>query len=82
MILINIQCIELNQIFDFRADEYAPVSQLLEDMVEVICKYAHLSDSDPASSFLLCDSRRGRILDGASTLAESNISAGDTLMLI
>ena len=82
MILINVKCVELNRIFDFRVDEHARISRILEDMTEVIGKYAHLGGVSPDAAFVLCDEKRGVRLEGASTLAESRVEAGDTLTLI
>ena len=82
MILTAVYFAEMNQSYDFRLEESAPVGQLVEDMVSMIAQKERIPLSRRPGMFLLCSRKDARIFDPATSLAQNGVRSGDEIMLI
>ena len=54
----------------------------MDEMVGMIAEKEHLNVSKHSGLFLLCDQKRQRVFPPDTTLAEQQVTYGDTLFLI
>ena len=78
MILVAI----MEQVFDVKVDETAPISVVIAELGEIICQRANWPHPRNTQNLVLCSLRNNQILPEDSTLAGMGISSGSRLMLI
>ena len=82
MILVDVYVPSLERSFDFQLDEKSKVSNLIEEMVEMLSGEFHQSEHSDAGSFLLCSMEDRSILSKNATLNYLGIRNGSRLMLV
>lgn len=82
MVNVDVYVPSLDETPDFKLDENAPVSQLLDEMTEILAKRAKEDAGADLKGFLLCIPREKRVLPAHLTLQQCGVKNGDRLMLI
>lgn len=82
MVLVEIYIPSLDETLDFRIDETARVTNVVQEISEMICKKYKTELNAPAENFFLCSAEQTKILDGNSTLSENGIINGSSLYMV
>lgn len=82
MILVDMYIPSLDEVFDFRIDETAKVTNIVQEISEMMCKKYKTELNAKAENFFLCSAKQGMVLDGESTLEENGIVNGDRLYMV
>lgn len=82
MILVDIYIPSLDETFDFRIDETAKVTSVVQEISEMMCKKYKTELNEKSEKFFLCSAEQGTILDGESTLGENGIINGSRLYMV
>lgn len=81
MILVDVQALQLGEVYDFELEEEKTVNELISDIVTLICKKENKSRKEDTDYFLYAMSREC-ILSGELTLREQRIRDGERLVLV
>lgn len=81
MILVDVQVIQLGEVYDFKLDEDRTIREVAEDILLLICKKEKLEQIPCISCYLYSMSREG-ILSSEATFRELGIRNGERLVLI
>ena len=82
MILVDIYVPLMESTYDFKVDEDAEISVLVEELAEIICQHARWPRTGGAKGMFLCDKQTRQILPENATLASLGVTSGRQLMLI
>ena len=82
MILVDIYVPSMNQGYDFRLEQNAVISSVIDELVEVISQKEKCSLIGDQEKLSLCSYERQTILPKKNTLAECGIHTGSKLMLV
>lgn len=82
MILVDIYIPSLDEVFDFRIDETAKVTNVVQEISEMMCKKYKTELNEKSENFFLCSAKQGKVLGGESTLEENGIVNGDRLYMV
>ena len=79
MITVKIYSIMFDSEYEFTLDSDAPVSELAEEIGEVICQKEQCSLRGKPEQLMMYSIDRGCVLSASSTLMECGVKTGDTL---
>lgn len=82
MILVDIYIPSLDETLDFRIDETAKVTNVVQEISEMMCKKYKTELNDKSEKFFLCSMEQGIVLNGDSTLEENGIVNGCRLYMV
>ncbi len=82
MILVDIYIPALERSYDFSLQEQAPISALIEELIEMIGQKEHWPVSRPSSEFLLADPAQSCVFAPNDTLAGRGVLSGTRLILL
>lgn len=82
MILINVAFAETDHEYDFKADEQAPIEQVIAEMITMIAEKEHYALDKKPGLFFLCNPENAQILSPETTLTVNGIQSGMTLLLV
>lgn len=82
MINVDIYVPSLDEILDFQLDENVRISQLLNEISEMLCKKTKENLNEKPSDFILCVPGNERILPSNMTFGECGIKNGCRLLLV
>ena len=83
MILVDIYVPAIDQTMDFELDEYASISNLLEEIGEMIIQTAKGEiRKEDAYKMMLCSYDLQSVLENNKTLEEYNIRNGSRLFIV
>jgi len=82
MILVDIYVPIIDKSFDFRVNENADVSNLIEEIGEIIAQKEGFKAIESFDNLFLFDSTKNQLIDSNLTLRALGIEAGAQLVLI
>lgn len=82
MILVDIYIPALERCYDFSLQEQATVSELVEELIEMVCQKEHWPKGQDPTGFLLVEPARSYIFTPGDTLAQRGVLSGARLMLL
>ncbi|MBE6734025.1 MAG: hypothetical protein E7563_01615 [Ruminococcaceae bacterium] len=82
MIIVEISVPYIDKKYEFKLNEDIPVSVIIEELCSVISEKEQCPVTGGKDKLMLFNVDRGVALSGERTLYESNISVGDSLILI
>ena len=82
MILVDVEVPAVDKIFDFQLDENAYVSDITEEIAEMIAAAGQSTFQKNDSTMLLCSYETRQIIAGNMTLAECGIRTGSRLLFV
>lgn len=82
MILVDIYVPSTEQEYDFRLDQNARVSSVIDELVELISQKERCTLMGEADKLVLCSREQQSVLPNHCTLAECNIRTGSKLILV
>lgn len=82
MILVDVYSPALNKSYDFGLEEEAQISQIIEEIVEMICQREQCSLMENGMQFALCSETDKRILPPDCTVQSCGIKTGNRLILL
>lgn len=82
MIMIDVYIPSLDETFDFRIDETAKVTNVVQEISEMMCKKYKTELNEKSENFFLCSAEQGIVLNGESTLEENDIVNGCRLYMV
>lgn len=81
MILVDVQVLQLGEVYDFELDEEKTVREVLSDVLALICKKEKLHCDLPEEYFLFARNREC-ILWEEQSLKEQGVRSGERLILV
>lgn len=81
MILVDIQILATDRVFDFELDENSRVDALLEDILSLAAQKDHISCPDPMAVYLY-GVEQETVLKKEESLGAQGVRTGDRLILI
>lgn len=82
MINVDVYVPSMDEVLDFDLDENANISQILNEMTEILLKCAREEPGRHLDGFLLCIPKEERVLPAHLTLKLCGVKNGDRLMLV
>ncbi|MBQ3200760.1 MAG: EsaB/YukD family protein [Clostridia bacterium] len=82
MIMVDVQVPALDASYDFSLSEHVRVSELIEEIAEMICQRERLRAPRDMEGFTLCAPGTGAVLPKGLTLSECGVTTGSKLMLL
>lgn len=82
MIIINVHYMALNQNYDFKVEEHAPIRQITGEMLSMISQKEHMQYEGNEDLLLLSDLSTRTIFSPLASLSENGVRSGDTLILV
>ena len=82
MILVDIYIPSLDAVFDFKVDETAKITNVVQEISEMMCKKYKTDLNLPAEQFCLCSADQSKILNGNTSLEENGIVNGSRLIMV
>lgn len=82
MILVEVYVPAVDEKFDFELDENVKISQIIEEMSEMLNKKMKSPMSKGAEGFMLCVMKDNAVLSKDRTLYQSRVRDGHKLMLV
>ena len=82
MILVDVYVPLMEKTYDFRVDDTARISDLIDELCEMICQKERWPKLDSTRRMILCDFDSSQIFPGEATLAGMGITGGHRLMLL
>lgn len=82
MIIVDIKVPALEKVYNFSVEEKARVSDLIEEVVELISQKERLAFSGNLEEMVLCCVESGVQCDRSCTLSDYGISGGSELLLV
>ncbi len=82
MILVDIYVPSVGNIYDFQLDENEKIGTIIEEIGELIGQKEHCQVVGDIGRLMLCSRENSMILLKDSTLAESVIRTGNSLILV
>lgn len=82
MILVDVYIPSLDETFDFRIDETAKITNVVQEISEMMCKKYKTELNEKAENFFLCSAEQGKVLEGETTLEENDIVNGCRLYMV
>lgn len=80
MILVDIQLLQLGEVYDFELDDSKKTDELIAEIVTLICKKENIKPGE--KSYYLYAMNKACILTGNLSLGEQGIRDGERLVLI
>lgn len=82
MILVDIYIPSLDETYNFRVDEMAKITNIVQEISEMMCKKYKTELNYPPENFYLCSDEKGMVLDENTTLAENQVVNGSRLFIV
>lgn len=82
MIIVNVSVPALETVYNFSLEETAKISDLVEEMVELIAQKEHVAFSGDPGELVLCSVESGEQCDKEHCLADYGIAGGVELILV
>ena len=82
MIIVNVRVPALEKVYNFSLEETAKVSDLIEEIVELICQKERISFGGSLEEMVLCSVESGEQCDKGRSLADYGVAGGDELILV
>lgn len=82
MILVDIYIPSLDETIDFRIDETAKITNVVQEISEMMCKKYKTEINAASENFFLCSAEQAKVLDGNTTLSENGIINGSRLYMV
>lgn len=82
MILVDIYIPSLDETFDFKVDETAKITNVVQEISEMMCKKYKTELNERSENFFLCSAEQSIVLNGESTLEENGIVNGCRLFMV
>lgn len=82
MILVDIEVPSVDSSYDFQLDEDSSIYNIIGEISELISQKEHCVIKGSIDSLMLCTKRDCRILSVNSTLRDSGVQTGDSLILV
>lgn len=82
MILVDVYIPSLDETYNFRVDEMATVTNVVQEISEMMCKKFKTQLNYPANNFYLCSDEMATVLEEHTTLAENGIHNGSRLFIV
>lgn len=82
MIIVDIKVPALEKVYNFSVEEKAKVSDLIEEVVELICQKEHLAFSGDLEEMALCFVEGGVQCDREQSLSDYGVTGGSELILV
>lgn len=82
MILVDVDVPVIDKTFDFQLDENSYVSDITEEIGEIIAAVQQNTLEKSDSVMMLCSYDKRQILIGSKTLAECGIRTGSRLLFV
>lgn len=81
MIIVNVDVPMLQQNLDFQMNENVPLFEVLEEMVDIICRKNSCELIGEEQRMLIWDAERGTLLNRDRSGAENGLLSGSRLIL-
>ena len=81
MILVDVQCPVLNEVYDFELEEEDEIEEVLKEMLSLIVRKEKITLKDWGNIQLFA-LRQESLLDKKGTLKGQGVEAGDRLILL
>ncbi len=81
MILVDVQVLALDQVFDFELDEEMQAGELTEKILRLLIKKSKQTQQ-PSQPLFLYAVRRDKVLNPLTTLSQQGIESGERLILL
>ncbi len=82
MIMVEVQIPVLDRKYDFKLDEYAEISVLIEEIVEMVCIKEQNTIGGDEKQLMLFDINTACVLEKFENLHNYGIRNGDRLILV
>lgn len=82
MILVDIYVPAVGNLYDFQLDENEKICTIIEEIGELIGQKEHCQVVGDIENLMLCSKENRMILSKNSTLTESGIRTGNSLILV
>lgn len=82
MILVDIKVPSVDNSYDFQLDENSAIYNIIGEVSELISQKEHCNIVGNTDELMLCCLKDNRILSINSTLKESGVQTGDSLILV
>ena len=82
MILVDIYIPSLDEVFDFKVDETAKITNVVQEISEMMCKKYKTELNLPSEQFFLCSADQSKILNGDTSLEDNGIVNGSRLFMV
>lgn len=82
MILVDINVPSVDSSYDFQLDEDSSIYNIIAELSELISQKEHCEVVGKVEDLMLCTRKDRRVLSVNSTLRESGVQTGDSLMLV
>ncbi|MCI5934783.1 MAG: EsaB/YukD family protein [Lachnospiraceae bacterium] len=82
MINVDVYVPSIDEVLDFQLDECVPVTQIINEMTEVLSRRMRQEQQEIQGSFLLALPGERRILPGNLSLQKCGVENGNRLLLV
>ncbi|MDE6589029.1 MAG: EsaB/YukD family protein [Oscillospiraceae bacterium] len=82
MIIVDIRVPALEKVYNFSVEEMAKVSDLIEEVVELVCQKEHLAFNGNLEEMVLCSVEGGVQCDRNKCLNDYGVTGGSELILM
>jgi hypothetical protein len=82
VILVDIYVPSVGNVYDFQLDENEKISTIVEEIGELISQKEHCRLIGDIGNLMLCSKDNNSILYGDSSLCQSGIQTGNSLLLV
>lgn len=82
MIMVDVYVPAMDREYDFALNPNVKIFKIIEEISEIIAGKEHSEIVGNGKELILCDRRKGRILDGNKTLSACQIQTGSSLLLV
>ena len=82
MIIVNVHIPALEKIYDFSVEEKARISDLIEELVELVAQKESISFSGSLDAMALCIIEKGEQCAGDKCLNDYGVCGGAELILV
>lgn len=81
MVFVEVKVPVLCKTYDFKLDRKAKIKEVMNEIIDSVCKKEGCRLCETYSPFLLWDTEKKRILPGDWTVTECGITTGQRLLL-
>ena len=82
MILVDIFVPSIDMNYDFQLNDTVPVSQVIEEIAQMIEQKEHMKVMGDIRNLMLCNRYTNEILNPGISLRENEVKSGYSLMLV
>lgn len=81
MIIVNVEIPIMGQVYDFQIDEDVPISEVQEELAEMICRRQQCQLDGLDYRLLLWDKKRSLMLNREETARNNGLETGSELLM-